>query len=176
MTDHRWYAIRSSTRQEGRAYEALSEQGFRAYVPKETRWLRSQWTKTKVDRPLFPGYLFVQCAPADFYRIVETDGVHQFVRTMRNSGELEPMAFPDEAIGDLISQQHFGEFDVTRSKPKRTRPKNGERAAVVGGKWRGYFAEVLATSPKQRHAVVMLETINDGRVKMTLDAAHLDAA
>lgn len=176
MSDERWYAIRSATRQEGRAYDALAEQGFRAYVPKETRWLRSRLTKTKVERPLFPGYLFVCCSPDDFYRVVETDGVHQFVRVMRNTGELAPMAFPDDAIGDLISQQHFGEFDATRSKPKRTVPKNGDRAAVVSGKWRGYFAEVLATSPKHRMAVVMLETINAGRVKMTLDAAHLDAA
>jgi hypothetical protein len=59
------------------------------------------------------GYVFVFCTPADFHRIREIEGVHQFVRIVNDADELEPMPFPKEALGDLMARQVFGEFDET---------------------------------------------------------------
>jgi transcription antitermination factor NusG len=169
-----WYCIRCPA--PSRAARNLKERSFETYHPIETRWRHLRGVKSKVDRSLFPGYMFVRCSPADFYAISKTDGVGSFVRLLANGIDLVPMAFPDDCIGDLMSQQFFGEFDATRGAQKRTRPKPGERANVVGGKWRGYVAEVLSMSPKTRKAHVLLETIQGARVPMTLDMAHLDAA
>jgi transcription antitermination factor NusG len=172
----KWYAVRCATRQERRATDGLHQRGFDTYAPMETRWRHLRAVKDKIQRPLFPGYLFVRCTPGDFYDIGETDGVSQFVRAPLNGIDLEPLPFPDECIGDLMARQHFGEFDQTRKTPMRTRPKAGDRANVIGGKWRGYVAQVLSTSATKRKAIVLLETMHAGPVKMTLDVAHLDAA
>jgi transcription antitermination factor NusG len=169
-----WYCIRCPS--PARAAHNLKERQFETYHPVETRWRHGRVNKVKIDRSLFPGYMFVRCTPNDFYAVTKTEGVGSFVRYPSNGIDLVPMAFPDECIGDLISQQHFGMFDATRSAQKRAKPKPGERAKVVGGKWRGYVAEVLSVSPKTRKAHVLLETIQGDRVRMTLDVAHLDAA
>lgn len=169
-----WYCIRCPS--PARAAHNLADRRFETYHPVETRWRHRRGLKTKAECSLFPGYMFVRCSPADFYAITKVEGVGSFVRYPANGVDLVPMAFPDDCIGDLMSQQHFGEFDATRADRRRAKPKPGERANVVGGKWRGYVAEVLSMSPKTRKAHVLLETIQGDRVRMTLDMAHLDAA
>ncbi len=169
-----WYCIRCPS--PAKAALNLKDRRFDTYHPVETRWRHGRVNKIKIDRSLFPGYMFVRCTLADFDAITNIQGVGSFVRYSTNGVDRIPLAFPDECIGDLISQQHFGEFDMTRSASRRARPKPGERANIVGGKWRGYVAEVLSMSPKTRKAHVLLETIQGDRVRMTLDMAHLDAA
>lgn len=167
-----WFALRTATRQEARAMSGLKEKGFEVFLPVSARWRQTRSVKTRAETALFPGYLFILASPADFYTIGKTDGVHQFVRVMSASGEFEPMAFPDEAIGDLMVRQEFGEFDATRTV-QTYRPKVGERVEITGGKWRGYFAEVFSLTPDKRRAYVSFE---GSGAKMKLDIAHLDAA
>lgn len=166
-----WYVVRCPSPRH--AAESLKEQRFESFHAVETRWHHRRSRKVKVERPLFPGYLFVRCTPADFYRVEKVSGVGSFFRYPFNGVDLHPVSFPDEALGDLMFRQLRGEFDATQAGRQRFHPKTGERVKVVGGKWRGYIADVLSITSKTNKATVMLEGME---VKMTLDMAHLDAA
>jgi transcription antitermination factor NusG len=57
-----WYALRVASNREFRVWDWLGERGFEGFVPtvaEETRW--SDRRKV-IDRPLFPGYIFVRRA------------------------------------------------------------------------------------------------------------------
>src|SRR5260370_182762 len=121
-----WFAIRSATRRENSAHDGLVEQGFTVFLPCETRWSQNRWTKVKVERPLFPGYMFVLCAPCDFPDILAIEGVHQFVRYMVGD-ELAPMPIPTAAIIEIQANERRGAFDATRTYKPPYRPKKGDR-------------------------------------------------
>ena len=57
--DLTWYAVRSATRMEMKAERHLREQGFPAYAPCLTRWVRHARSTQPKRQPLFTGYLFV---------------------------------------------------------------------------------------------------------------------
>jgi hypothetical protein len=57
--------------------------------------------------------------------------------------------------------------------PGEYRPRTGGSAKVIGGKWRGYIAEILSPKPSQRKAVVTLQGLKARQI--TLDVARLDA-
>ncbi|MDB5458137.1 MAG: transcription/translation regulatory transformer protein RfaH [Caulobacter sp.] len=170
-----WYGIRTATRQEDEVETRLQAMSLEVWVPRATFWRRLRSNKSKVHRPLFPGYLFVRCTPDDFHRIHGVEGFHQFVRVRAMDGQLLVMRFPDEAIGDLMMRQFMeGEFDETRSKPEAYRPKVGDRVVVTGGKWYAYLAEVLSLSPSKRQAKVRIEDMAGAPASVSYSC--LDAA
>lgn len=168
-----WYAIRTATRQERRAIEGLAEQGFSTFLPCETRIRQSSRSRDVVNAPLFPGYLFVLCSPQDFRRILETDGVSQFVMLIRANGTSEPAAFPSQAILGLQIDERAGLFDRTRKQKVAYRPRKGEKVKITAGVWMGYVAKVLST-PRGERAHVMIDG-PFGRGE-TVSVGHLTAA
>lgn len=169
-----WYGVRSATRQEQTLADGLKRIGIETYQPELTFWRRLRSKKTKANRALLPGYLFVLCTPADFDSIHAVDGFHQFVRAMADDGMLYPLPFPDVAIGDLMMRQAKGDFDDTRAEPDPYRPAVGERAIVTGGTWYDFVVEVLSLNPSKRQARVKVMGMNFPPV--TLPYKNLDAA
>lgn len=169
-----WYAIRSATRREEHVEEGLRAIGVDVYLPVRTVWRRLRQQRDRDHRPLFQGYLFVQCSPADFHRIHDVDGFHQFVTVLGEGLARRPMPFPAEAIGDLMMRQAFGEWDETLEKVERYRPRVGDEVMITGGKWYAYIAEVLSLDPRRRMAKVR---IDGGRgAPVTVSYTSLDAA
>jgi len=74
-----WFAIRTSLRWEFRASSELSSRGVETYLPRSSS--RHQWSdrSKKIDRPLFPGYLFSRFKIADRVRILQVPSVKQIV-------------------------------------------------------------------------------------------------
>ncbi len=167
-----WYAVRSATRREASAHDGLVERGFTVFLPMITRWRRSRRGDEKIERPLFPGYMFVLCAPCDFPDILALEGVHQFVRYMKDD-EMTPMQIPLVAIIGIQAAECRGEFDYTRVIKPEYRPKKGDRVMVTAGTWQSYIGKLLATPTKNR-AHVMIEGPHGRGVH--LDVAHLSAA
>lgn len=151
-----WYAVRSATRRERWAIAGLTEQGFSVFLPCETKIRQTSRTREIVDVPLFPGYLFILCVPKDFRRILETDGVHQFVMLIRGDGVSEPIAFPTRAILGLQIEERSGMFDRTRKAKIPYRPVKGEKVRITAGTWMGFIAKVIDT-PRGQRAHVMVE-------------------
>jgi transcriptional antiterminator RfaH len=99
-----WYVVQTKPRQESRALENLSNQGFEAYYPKvsveRSRRGRLSW----VIEPLFSRYLFLRAQDPlrDYSAVRSTKGVshllkfgtlmatisHTMVQTMREQGEV----------------------------------------------------------------------------------------
>ncbi len=179
-----WYAIRTATRQERRAFEELMDHGVVAYLPLQTRWRVTPRVKEPYDRPLFDGYMFVICGAGDFRRVLDVDGVHQFVRAVNRYGVAEPMPIPDYAIEGVMAEEWSGRYDYTRPSRKeldraarRARAMQpGANVKVTEGPWAGFFATVLRMTSSQRSAVIDINGgFSFGR-SLTLDVEHLDAA
>lgn len=180
-----WFIVRTATRQEQRAMASLTEAQVSCYLPSETRWSQGRGPKEKVQRPLYAGYLFVDCEPtADAWAAVrDLDGVHQFVQYLRRDGEPAPMPIPAQEVEKLKALEAAGHFDVTRPsrrEQKRLERKakamhNGEAVQLTDGPFSGFIGRVLQMRQSDRAALVGVEAF--GRVtQIELNVEHLDAA
>lgn len=167
-----WYAVRSATRREKAAIGGLTEQGFAVFMPCETLQRKLGGAMENVNRPLFPGYLFILCEPADFRQILEVEGVHQFVR-FGTGDDLKPFPFPIAEIIALQAAERAGEFDRTRKTRAPYRPRKGDKVQVIAGDWYSYVGKVLDTPTGSRAMVKIEGPFGRG---VALDVAHLAAA
>ena len=93
---HRWFVIRTESRAEYLAVDALDRDGFQTYFPRiKAAYPRVGHTNT----PLFPGYMFLRLDP-------ENDGwptfrpSHKIVGYVRSGGEIPFLS--DEVVNDLM--------------------------------------------------------------------------
>ena len=150
-----WYAVRTATRRERTALKALADEGFAVFMPCETVIRRLGRNLEVVERPLYPGYLFVLCEETGFRHVLDTDGVHAFVCGSGPEHD-EPLAIPLAAIVEIQANDRRGEYDRTRSKRPPYRPKKDERVRVTAGPWMGFVGRVLNT-PRKERAKLMIE-------------------
>lgn len=150
-----WYAVRTATRRERAALSELAEAGYAVFMPCETVLRRVGRQHEVVDRPLYPGYLFVICGPRDFRTVLDTDGVHAFV-CGSGPDHNEPLPIPLAAIVEIQANERRGEYNRIRSKRPPFRPKKDERVRVTAGPWMGFIGRVLNT-PRKDRAKLMIE-------------------
>lgn len=177
MDEQKWFVAQAWPRDVLAAQAELSARGFEAYAPCETVERRIGRTKRVLRRPLWPGYLFVRCAPAEFAAVRETPGVVGFVCAVLEAEVAgapmrlkTPAALPPDALVAVVLAELWGELDHSRVRAAWT-PERGERVRVSAGKWRGYLGRVLSVG--KRRAVMELE---DGVGKLMVDPATLEAA
>jgi transcription antitermination factor NusG len=74
-----WFAVRVKPRAEKSVSRALLAKGYREFLPTYTT--RSRWADRykRIERPLFPGYLFCRFDPKQRVRILETPGVASII-------------------------------------------------------------------------------------------------
>ena len=61
----RWYLIQCKPRQEARAEENLERQGFVCFRPFHAQEKVVKGKRTRVEEPLFPGYIFIRLRVTD---------------------------------------------------------------------------------------------------------------
>jgi transcription termination/antitermination protein NusG len=98
-----WYAVHTRSNFERRVAETLSEKGVTVYLPAIREIHRWKDRNKTVDRPLFPGYLFIRMVDADASRlqVLRTSGT---VRILGQGDALEPV--PDlelESVQRLLT-------------------------------------------------------------------------
>lgn len=88
-----WYAVYTRSRHEKVVHHALGQKGLSSFLP--LRNVLSQWKDRQkcVQKPLFPGYLFVQAGQAELYLVTTTPGVAYIL-----GGDTEPVPVPDEQL------------------------------------------------------------------------------
>jgi transcriptional antiterminator NusG len=88
-----WYALHTRSNFEKRVADALSEKGMTVYLPAIREVHRWKDRNKAVDRPLFPGYLFI--------RMVDTDTSR--LQVLRTSGTVRILGQGDalESVPDL---------------------------------------------------------------------------
>ncbi len=88
-----WYVACTRSRHEKVVDQTLREKGMESFLP--LRNVQSQWKDRRkwVDKPLFPGYLFVRLEKSELYRVMAVRGLAYLV-----SGSDVPLPVPDEQV------------------------------------------------------------------------------
>ncbi len=141
-----WFVCQSNVREERRASFYLKEKGFEVYLPiMEAQRLVGQ-RQTLVQRPLFPGYLFVRFnEQQDIERVRWTRGVHKILPE-----SIRPLPVDDRAVECI---RGLGQRDgVIRKQPFRVE----DRVRILRGPFKdlvGIFEEW--TSDKGRVRILL---------------------
>lgn len=109
-----WLVLIVAPRREADAVQALRDAGHRAWHPQLTTWITSARLriKSKVNRPLFPRYIFV----------AKMEGAAKSIEDCDHCGKIiGPVIKPRKECRPLLevlsSKQAAGEFDGTIAKP-----------------------------------------------------------
>lgn len=141
-----WYLIYTKPRQEYRAQENLSQQGFEIYLPlhQAERLLRGKLRQ--VEEPLFKRYLFVRFNAHNdpWHTVRSTLGVSELVRT---GGQ--PAKVPSALVQALMEAK-----SATQSLFQR-----GETLRVTDGPFRDLQA-VFEMQDGEQRAIVLIELLN----------------
>lgn len=124
-----WYAVRTRSNYEFKVHCLLNKRLVNTFYPTVLKWSRRRDRKIKVARPLFPGYLFVECHsnPRDWLEIKKTDGVVNILGTKE-----APLSIPVEQIDSVKRIVEAGIDPMPHPFLK-----SGERVVVVEGPLRG---------------------------------------
>jgi transcription antitermination factor NusG len=165
-----WYAIRTATRREYDANQALYEAGFPFYCPSDTHDRKLKGDVEVIVRPRFPGYGFVRCEAEDLAAICAIRFVHNVLLYTDRHGELRPLKVPPHVVAALFEAQWTGLFD---RRSTLYIPERGDRVKLGAGKWAalGYVYEIVSITSDKRRAI-----LSKAGWKVEEDVAHLVAA
>lgn len=145
----RWYVIHSKPRQEARAEENLTAQGYQVYLPQLKTSKRRNGKWVDVVEPLFPRYLFIQLVENQdsFAPIRSTFGVSKLVRfgdtpAQAPAGLIESLK-QLESSGNGLHVQSDHLFDA------------GSEVNIIDGSLEGIKAIVKADSGDERVVVLL---------------------
>lgn len=98
-----WFAVYTHSCHEKRVARRLSIHEIEYFLPVQTnvnRWKNG--LRVKIERPLFPGYVFVKIQRTERVRVLELPGVHSIVGRGR-----EPIPLPGDEIEALRQTIHL---------------------------------------------------------------------
>lgn len=142
-TSCRWYAAYTKPCHEKRVAEHLEIRNIELFLPlylSQRRW--NNGCKVTLERPLFPGYVFVHIPPDERIGVLELSSVVSIVGTAR-----EPTPLPDEDIERLRTGLH-----LTHAEPHPTLA-TGETVRIRRGPLQGMTGVV--TRQKNSFRVVL---------------------
>lgn len=141
-----WFAVYTNSCQEKRVAEHCQVRDIESFLPvcRSTRRWRNGCT-VNLERPLFPGYVFVRVHQTHRVRVLELPGVVSIVGSAR-----QPEPLPDADIEALRNGIH-----LLNAEPHRYL-NVGERVRVRSG-------------PLQGMSGILLRKKNSVRVVLTLD-------
>ena len=146
-----WYGVYTSCRHEQKVYERLVEKSIHAFLPKMEVWSRRKDRKKKLQRPLFPGYLFVNIDldPYIHLEIIKTPGVAYI---LSNNGK--PTPIPENQI---VSLQKLLKNDVL-IKPYPYL-KIGQKVRIVDGPLAGCEGILQRTKPNKHRLIISIDLL-----------------
>ena len=124
-----WYAVRARSNHEQKVYDQLMGKSFHVYYPTVEVWSRRRDRKKKIRKPLFSGYLFVECE-LDNYTWLDIKKTHGVVNLVGFSDRPEPI--PVEQINSI---QTILDAGIT-PRPHPYLDK-GDKVIVVDGPLKG---------------------------------------
>jgi transcriptional antiterminator RfaH len=107
-TNTHWYVLTYKPREEQRAYDNLTMQGYEVFLPRIAQVSTNRGLKQTSLKPLFPNYLFIQLDKevANFNAVRSTRGIGSFVRFGLNQATIDNSIV--NAIKKLISGNKRG--------------------------------------------------------------------
>ncbi len=142
-----WAVVNTHSHKEQLALEHLRRQSFEVYCPRIWKRISHARRSLNVERPLFPGYVFVRITMSgDQWRpILSTVGVRTLVRFGNQLGLLD-----DAFIASLRARERDGVV-VAPETPYQP----GQRVKLVGGPFDGVTATIISSAEKDRLVVLM---------------------
>lgn len=92
-TEYRWFAVYTQSRSEKMAFKRLNAKGINVYLPLQKKIRLYGRKKREVEFPLITCYLFVKVTRKEYVKVLETEGVLNYVKFKRNL-----VSIPDEEI------------------------------------------------------------------------------
>lgn len=144
-----WIAVATQPNAEARAVQNLERQGYECYCPC-TRTLRRHARRSEtVERPFFPGYLFVRLDPSreQWRPILYSRGVRAVVRFGEELGIV-----PDGVIESLIARDANGGL---KPLPASKRLRVGQQVSLHGTLFDDFVCTVQSIEARDRVCVLM---------------------
>ena len=160
-----WIAVATHPNAEGQAVQNLKRQGYECYCP-HTRVPRRHARRTEtVERPFFPGYLFVRLDRSrDQWRpIMHSRGVRTVVRFGEKLGMV-----PQGVVESLLARERDGGL---KPPAAAERLEVGQRVALNGTLFDDFVCTVLSIEPRDR-VCVLLELMQHA-VKMVVPSENV---
>ena len=158
----RWYAAYTSSNHEKRVAEQMGVRGVEHFLPLYASIRRWRNGRVKLQRPLFPGYVFVRIALREKLRLQQIPGVAWLVGFHGT-----PAALPDEEIEALRTSLGTGmqaEPHPYLTAGRRVRVKEGPLVGVEG---------ILVKSKNRARFVVSMDLIQRA-MAVEMDEADLE--
>lgn len=146
-----WYAVHIKSRHEQKVYDSLNRKSLSVMLPKIQVWSRRKDRKKKIDIPLFPGYLFVNCelTRETQIEILKTLGVVNILGYVNR-----PASIPEEQI---VSIQKIVESNVAvRPHPYL---KIGDKVIVRDGPLQGTIGYFVSFNTKKGNLIVSVDLL-----------------
>jgi transcriptional antiterminator RfaH len=142
-----WLAANCHANQEAIALRHLARQNYEAYCPVFLKRRSHARRIEQVQRPLFPGYLFIRLNPdRDRWRpILSTIGVRTLVRFGERLGTIS-----DDFIAGLRSREKDGLLVLPE-----TRYEVGQEIRLSEGPFDGIVGTILSVDEKHRLVILM---------------------
>lgn len=163
----RWYVAQTHSRAEETALAHLKRQGFRAYLPRYRKKRRHARKTELVERPLFPGYLFVclDVARMRWRPIRSTVGV----RLLICDGD-RPLAVPEGVVEDIRAREtEDGVVPIAETPPFAP----GDTVQVTEGPFRDQVGWFERLADKDR--VIVLLNLLGRPMRVPLTASSVSA-
>jgi transcriptional antiterminator RfaH len=155
-----WATVNTLNHKENVSIQNLERQNFEAYCPKIRKNIRHARRFQIVDRPMFPGYIFVRVASRreQWRPILSTIGVRALVRFGDEIGFVD-----DRLIAGLKAREHDGVI-AAPEEPYRA----GQRITVGAGPFEGIIATVISVREQDR--LIILMNLLRNKVRATVSA------
>ena len=158
-----WYALRTRSNRERTCERDLNRCGIASFLP--TYRVESRWSdRVKIlERPLFPGYLFVCATAAELERATHTRGVVSVL-----GSNLHPTAIADAEIAAVrqVANTHMNIEPCAYTVGERVTVETGSLAGVSG---------VIQRTKGARRLVVSVDILGRA-VSVELDADTVTSA
>ncbi len=164
MNGCKWYVVLTKPKQELRARDHLIQQDADVFLPEICTEIVRNGRRSKLQQPLFPGYLFISCAENDplLSKIRSTRGVRGLLRFGT----------------DIITVQSALIDDLKRRcqalADGETLFKEGQAVKIQSGPFREYDA-IFHQYDGEKRAIVFLSILNQQQ-KLVLDLQDLNVA
>jgi transcription antitermination factor NusG len=155
-----WLVFYVIVRHEKTVSRQLADRGVEHYLPLYDSARRWKDRKVVVSMPMFDGYVFARCSPADRNRVL---GINAVVRCLSSQGA--PVVIPDDEFARMRNL-----FETQNAQPYPYL-EAGKRVRLWGGALEGFEGRYIRRKGKHR-AIVQLDHIMRA-VLVDVDVADL---
>lgn len=123
-----WHAIYTSSRQEKKVEKLLNEIGIETYCPTKTEIRQWSDRKKKVEVVLFTSYVFLKVNKYDFLKVLQTQGVVNFVYYLGKPAQISEK----EILSIRIFLEQATDYEIKFEKDDAVLIQDGPLAGQTG--------------------------------------------